>query len=410
MSVPFRSVLDMRLIHTSDWHLGRSFHGVGLLGAQAAYLDHLVDVVRAEGVDAVVVAGDVYDRAIPPPDAVELLSDALVRIREAGAQVVVSSGNHDSARRLGFGSPLLERAGVHIRSGVDDIDRPVLVGDTAIYPLPYLDPASVGVTDALAAPATHTGVLSAAMDRVRADAAARGPRTVVAAHCFASGGDASDSERDITCGGVALVPASVFDGVAYAALGHLHRPQQVGDLVRYSGSPVAMSFSEAGQRKGSLLVDLAADGAVTVEQVDAPVERPLAVLRGTLEELLADPAHAPVEGAYVQATLTDAVRPRRAMEQLRVRFPHTLSLQLDPEGEVVEAPRRPGVVSGRRTIDVCTDFVADVRGGEVSAAERRLLTEAVDGSRSARSAREDEGRAAAGRATGRRSPGQRGAA
>lgn len=391
----------MRLIHTSDWHLGRSFHGVGLLGAQSAYLDHLVDVVRDEGVDAVVVAGDVYDRAIPAPDAVELLSESIVRLREAGAEVVIAPGNHDSARRLGFGAVILERAGVHIRTGIEDIGRPVLVGGAAIYPLPYLDPASCTVTDGLGVSVrSHAAVLGAAMGRVRADAAGRGPQTVVAAHCFASGGTVSDSERDITVGGVSMVPAGIFSGVAYTALGHLHRPQEIAAGVRYSGSPVAMSFSEAGHTKGSLLVDLAVDGAVRVEQVDAPVERPVAVLRGTLDELLTDARHVHAEQSYVQATLTDAVRPRRAMDQLRRRFPFALSLQLDPVGAPTPVRARATTVSGRPSIEVCTDFVAAMRPGRPAGeAERALLVEALEGSRARRSRADDEGQAGGADAT-----------
>ena len=131
----------MRLIHTSDWHLGRSFHQVGLLDAQAAFIDHLVETVRAESVDAVLVSGDVYDRALPAPDTVELLSEAVTRLIDTGAEVVLSSGNHDSAIRLGFAARLLERSGLHIRSSLDSIGRPVMVGGVAIYPLPYLEPS-----------------------------------------------------------------------------------------------------------------------------------------------------------------------------------------------------------------------------------------------------------------------------
>jgi DNA repair protein SbcD/Mre11 len=221
----------VRLIHTSDWHLGRSFHQVGLLGAQAAYLDSLVDVVRRERVDAVLVSGDVYDRAMPSPETVDLLSQSLVRLVDAGAQVVVSSGNHDSAIRLGFASGLLERAGVHLRTCVADVGRPVLVGDVALHPLPYLEPALVA--DALGATErTHAGVLRAAMGRVRADAATRAGRTVVMAHAFVTGGVSSESERDISVGGVSAVPPDVFAGVDYTALGHLHGRQEVATGVR----------------------------------------------------------------------------------------------------------------------------------------------------------------------------------
>jgi DNA repair protein SbcD/Mre11 len=386
----------MRLIHTSDWHLGRSFHQVGLLRAQAAYLDHLVEVVRAERVDAVLVSGDVYDRAMPAPDTVALLSQTLVRLVDAGAQVVVSSGNHDSAVRLGFGSDLLERTGVHLRTSVADVGRPVLLGDTAVHPLPYLEPALSA--DALgASERTHAGVMRAAMERVRTDAAQRpGSRVVVMAHAFVTGGVTSESERDISVGGVSAVPPGVFAGAHYTALGHLHGAQRVAPGIRYSGSPVAMSFSESSHRKVSLLVDLSA-GEPVVEHVEAPVERPLAVLRGTLEQLLTDPRHRTAEAAWCQVTLTDPVRPLGAMDQVRRRFPHTLELRFDPQGRTV--PMRPYAarVATRSDVEVCCDFLAHVRGGRPATdEERHLLAEAVESTRLARQVGDDEGVVASG--------------
>ena len=380
----------MRLIHTSDWHLGRAFHQVGLLGAQAAYLDHLVDVVRAERVDAVLVSGDIYDRAMPAPDTVELLSQALERLVDAGAHVVLSSGNHDSAIRLGFASGLLERAGLHIRSSAADIGRPVVVGDVAVHPIPYLEPALVA--DALGAEErTHAGVLRAAMARVRADAEVRGGRTVVMAHAFVAGGVTSESERDISVGGVSAVPPDVFVGVDYAALGHLHGRQEVAEGVRYCGSPVAMSFGEWRHTKGSLLVDLSA-GAPVVEHVEAPVARPLAVLRGSLEALLTDPAHRHAEGAWCQVTLTDATRPLGAMDQVRRRFPHTLELRFEPEGVAVPMRRYAARTASRSDVEVCCDFLAHVRGGRPATDdERTLLAEAVEATRLSRQVGDDEG-------------------
>lgn len=385
----------MKLLHTSDWHLGRAFHGVGLLAAQSEFVDHLVATVRAESVDAVLVSGDVYDRALPPPDAVALLSEAVTRLIDAGARVIISSGNHDSAIRLGFASDLLSRAGLHIRSDLGSIGTPVMVGDTAVYPVPYLEPAASSVTEELGVDQrTHTAVLGAAMDRVRADAAARGPRTIAMAHCFASGGATSESERDISTGGVAMVPTSTFDGVAYAALGHLHGTQQVAETVRYSGSPVAMSFGETHHTKGTLLLDLGADGDVRVERVEAPVHRRLAQVRGTLREVLDDPHHAPAEGAWVQVTLTDPIRPVGAMEQLARRFPHVLQLRFDPQGESLPARSYAAKVARREPLEVCCDFVEDVRrGAGADEAETRLLRDALEAGRAARGRREDEGRA-----------------
>ncbi len=380
----------MRFLHTSDWHLGRSFHQVGLLGAQARFVDHLVETVRAEEVDAVLVSGDVYDRALPSPDTVDLLSHAVTRLIDAGATVVLSSGNHDSAIRLGFASDLLARSGLHIRTAAHSIGVPVVVGDVAIYPVPYLEP-SVAADPLQAAERSHAGVLRAAMSRVDADRALRGGRSIVMAHAFVTGGATSDSERDISVGGVAAVHPRVFAGTDYVALGHLHGRQRVGEEVRYSGSPVALSFSEATQTKGSWLVDVGESG-VHAEPVDAPVERPLAVLRGDLETLLASADHAWAERAWCQVTLTDPVRPLGAMEQLRRRFPHTLVLQFEPQGAPVAVRRYAQRTTAETDLDVCCSFLSHVRGGHgPTEDEQAVLASAVEAVRVHRAGHDDEG-------------------
>ncbi|MFJ8111450.1 exonuclease SbcCD subunit D [Streptomyces sp. NPDC096132] len=374
----------MRVLHTSDWHLGRSFHRVNMLEAQAGFIGHLVATVREREVDAVVVSGDVYDRAVPPLAAVELFDDALHRLADLGVPTVMISGNHDSARRLGVGAGLIGRSGIHLRTDPSAAGTPVVLpdshGDVAFYGLPYLEPALVkdefGVEKA-----GHEAVLAAAMDRVRADLATRAPgtRSVVLAHAFVTGGEPSDSERDITVGGVASVPAGVFDGVDYVALGHLHGSQTLTERVRYSGSPLPYSFSETDHRKTMWLVDLDAEGALTAERIDCPVPRALARISGTLEELLADPALARHEEAWVEATLTDAVRPADPMARLTERFPHTLSLVFAPE----RAPDDPDVsyarrLAGRSDQEIAEDFVAHVRGAGPDERERGVLRDAFD--------------------------------
>ncbi|MEU6964035.1 exonuclease SbcCD subunit D [Streptomyces chrestomyceticus] len=375
----------MRFLHTSDWHLGRSFHRVNLLTAQRAFLDHLVETVRTRRVDAVLVAGDVYDRAVPPLAAVELFDDALHRLAGLGVPTVMISGNHDSARRLGVGSGLMRQAGVHLRTDPAACATPVVLrdayGEVALYGLPYLEPALV--KDEFGAErADHAHVLGAAMDRVRDDLAARpaGTRSVVLAHAFVTGGAPSDSERDITVGGVESVPAAVFEGVDYAALGHLHGCQTITDRVRYSGSPLAYSFSEERHRKSMWLVDLDAAGTVTAERLDCPVPRPLARLRGELEELLADPAHDVHEEAWVEATLTDSARPHEPMARLAARFPHILSLAFEPEeGAARTLASYAQRLRGRSDQEIAEDFVAHVRPGRgVDDEERDVLRSALD--------------------------------
>ncbi|MFG2521347.1 exonuclease SbcCD subunit D [Streptomyces sp. NPDC048527] len=374
----------MRLLHTSDWHLGRAFHRVNMLGAQAEFIGHLVATVRERDVDAVVVSGDVYDRAVPPLAAVELFDDALHRLADEGIPTVMISGNHDSARRLGVGAGLIGRAGIHLRTDPGACATPVLIpdaaGDVAFYGLPYLEPALVKDEFAVSKPG-HEAVLAAAMDRVRADLAERPPgtRSVVLAHAFVTGGEASDSERDITVGGVAAVPGGVFDGVDYVALGHLHGSQVISERVRYSGSPLPYSFSEADHQKSMWLVDLDADGFAGAERVDCPVPRPLARIRGDLADLLARPDLAAHEEAWVEATLTDPVRPDDPMARLTERFPHTLSLAFDPQ----RAPEDPDVsyaqrLKGRDDQQIAEDFVTHVRGAGPDEAERAVLCEALD--------------------------------
>ncbi|MEZ5092579.1 exonuclease SbcCD subunit D [Nocardioides sp.] len=374
----------MRILHTSDWHLGRSFHREGMLDHQAAFVDHLVEVVAAERVDLVVLAGDVYDRALPHVDAVRLADEAFARLASSRARVVVTSGNHDSAQRLGFGSRLIDRAGVHLRTRADAVATPVLLSDehgpVAVYGIPYLDPEALREPWGLPA-RSHQAVLGEAMSRIRDDLGTRtdGPRvrSVVLAHAFVAGGQSSDSERDISVGGISRVPSRLFEGIDYVALGHLHGAQQLTDEIRYSGSPLAYSFSEADQVKGSWLVDLDDGGLSASEFVPAPVPRPLARLRGRLADLLADPGLATAEGAWVQVTLTDDLRPRRAMEQLRGRFPHTLVVGFEPSaaaGPAVPVARR-GVRSDHA---LALEFVADLRGVPAGADESALLQTACD--------------------------------
>ncbi len=370
----------MRILHTSDWHLGRSFHREDLLGHQGVFVDHLLEVVETEKVDVVVVSGDVYDRALPHVDAVALADEAFARLAASRAKVVVSSGNHDSAQRLGFGSRLMDAAGVFVRTSAASVGSPVVLkdrhGDVAIHAIPFLDPSALLEPWSLGH-RSHEAALAEAMTRVRRDLAARTKtRSVVLAHAFVAGATPSESERDISVGGVSRVSTSTFDGIDYTALGHLHGPHVLSDALRYSGSPLAYSFSEADQVKGSWLVELNAKGFASARWIDAPVPRRLSRISGSLADLLADRSLADREQDWVQATLTDVPRPARAMEQLRRRFPHTLVLQFPAPVIDVQAPGRPA--PGTSDHAIALDFVRHVRGVETTPAESALLQDAFD--------------------------------
>lgn len=388
-------VRAMRFLHTSDWHLGRSLHRADLRDAQQRFIDHLVETTRAERVDAVLVAGDVYDRAVPPVDAVALYDEALVRLRDTGARVILISGNHDSARRLGVNSGLIDAAGVHLRTRPGKLDEPVILhddhGPVAVYGVPYLEPAvglpGVAVADQDAGsdapgPRSHEAVLGAAVQRIRADAAARGTaRTVLMAHAWVHGGAGSDSERDISVGGIGHVPAELFDGFSYVALGHLHGQQTLAENMRYSGSPLPYSFSEARHKKGSWLVEIGVDGKTRVERVPAPGYRRLALLRGRIDDLLTSHEYAEYEGDFLSVTLIDTARPEAAMDRLRNRFPHTLTLEFKPEGATADGRSYGDRVKGRDDLTIAAEFIQHVRSTPATPAERDLFAAAFQAAR-----------------------------
>lgn len=388
------------LLHTSDWHLGRSLHGVDLLEHHAAYLDHLVELVRERDVDAVLVSGDVYDRAVPPVDAVRLLSGTLRRLAEL-THVVLTSGNHDSAARLGFGSDLM-RPEIHLVTRLDQVGEAVPISEkngpgALVYPLPFLD---VDVARGPLSPTeeplprSHEAVLGAAMDRVRADLERRGaqpgtgarPAVVVMAHGFVVGGQPSESERDIRVGGVDNVPLGIFQGADYLALGHLHGPQLVsatgpGDPVaRYAGSPLAFSFSEMNHHKSTALVHIDA-GEIAVELVPAPVPRPMGEATGTLEEVLAG-ATPDLSESWMRITVTDAVRPQHLNQQVKKAFPHALVIQHLPAAR--SGDTGPGAVTAARDpLEVAAEFTEFAGGAEPTPQEKAALVAGLEAVRRA---------------------------
>lgn len=372
----------MRLLHTSDWHLGRTFHGQNLLPDQEAVLTALADLAVAHRVDAVLISGDLYDRAVPSPEAVQTASRILARIRAAGITVVAIAGNHDSAPRLGAFTDFLAAGGLHLGAAAADVGTPAVLpdpdGDVVIYPIPFLEPDLLRGRWGLPAGSGHEAVLARAMELVRADLAARPPgtRSVVLAHAFVVGGRAGGSERSIAVGGVESVGAEIFAGFDYVALGHLHRPQVLADRIRYSGSPLPYSFSEADHDKGVWLVDLDAAGGVSATRLTLPTIRRLVCRRGRLAEIL--DTEPDLADAYLSVELTDPVRPVDPMRRLREVLPYTLvATWVGGTPAAASGPATPTARTGRDDAGLLAEFVRDACGRPPSAAERDLLDEAL---------------------------------
>lgn len=396
----------VRILHTSDWHLGRLFHRASLLDEQTQALARIVELTRTEQVDLVVIAGDLYDRSVPPADAVELFDRTLLELHRTGTTVVAISGNHDSAVRVGYADRLMEQLGVSVRGDVGRIGEAIELapsdggGPVRVYPVPFLDPLATshharrdvdedpddGEVAASRARFTHHDAMAWAMGRVRSDLAAHpGARSVVVAHTFLTGGDPSASERELSLGHVDQVGMSVFDGIDYVALGHLHQRQSFdGGRVAYSGSPLPYSFSEASNIASVRLVDLAVGGSLTVEQVPLGAGRGLHTISGELDELLADPSLSPAESGWVRVVLTDRQLPLQAMRRLQERFPHAVELSHEPAGTLdAERSVRTGAeVRVADPLELSLEFLRDRRGLDVDDAERAVLGQAISAVRS----------------------------
>lgn len=392
----------MRFLHTSDWHLGRSFLGVSLVEDQAVVLDQLVDAIARSGIDAVLLAGDVYDRASPPADAVRLLDDTLTRIVVGlGVPVVMIAGNHDSGDRLAFGSRLLGARGLHV-AGTEPLVVPMgdAHGRVDVVAVPFAEPMEVaarrpgenvadheaglradlaGALLAASSPAGPATPAPASGASLAVSAGATSPRRVAVSHAFVAGGSTSESERPLVAGNAALVSAACFDGFAYAALGHLHRPQSVGRAaVRYSGSLLKYSFDEASHRKSVSIVELGADGACAIEELTLSPRRDVRVLEGSLDELRRAGEDDPGRDDYVLAVLSDRGAVLDPMGKLRVQWPNCL--RVDRSAFFAERDEAAGARADLRRLsepELFAAFFRDVTGTDLVADEEAAFADAL---------------------------------
>lgn len=398
----------MRFIHTADWHLGRLFHGLHLTEDQAYVLDRFVDLVRDVRPDALIVAGDVYDRAVPPPEAVTLLDDVLCRlVLDLEVPVVMIAGNHDSPDRLGFGSRLLAPQRLHVFGSATAEPGRVTFrdehGPVHVYALPYAEPPVVRQCLDEDGVRTHDDAMRAQLERVRA-AHPAGERSIVVAHAFVAGCAESESERPLSVGGAGTVDAACFAGFDYVALGHLHRPQWVagrsGDdrpndshgaaeaaeperegrsRARYSGSLLKYSFSEADQPKSVSIVEMDADGHCVVEEIGLEPRRDVRRIEGELAELLERGKDDPRRDDYIMARLLDRGALLDPMGKLRDVYPNVLHIERPflTEGRSGSGGPRP---DHRRMTDdeLFADFVRDVTGEPLTTVQRKALTQVLE--------------------------------
>ena len=383
----------MKIMHTGDWHIGKIVNQRHMTVDQEYILESLVKMIELEKPDVLVIAGDIYDRAVPPVEAVELLDRILSRILlELNTPVIMIAGNHDSPDRLGFGSQLLRDKGLHISGRLGEkIDKVVLRdedGPVNFYLIPYATPAVVREVLACSTVCDHDTAMKAIIEKIREDWNPK-ERNVIVTHGFIRGTEAlesSDSEKPLSVtlavGGTDYVDIKHFDGFEYVALGHLHGPQQAGSLrVRYAGSLLKYSFSEAKQEKSVTFANLDKEGNLEIEcKAFAPL-RNMRRIKGTLQELLEPERYGEADAQdYLHVILTDEGELIEPMSKLRTVYPNVLSLEIEvKDRQVGESKTSAGAGYKQKSkLDLFGDFYEDMTGQEFSAEKAEIVAKTIN--------------------------------
>lgn len=321
----------MKLIHLSDLHIGKRVSEFSMLEDQRVILSQILAAVKREKADGVLVAGDIYDKPVPPAEAVQMFDEFLTRLAEMGTLVFVVSGNHDSAERVAFGARLMSGQGVYVSpvydGNVTGITMKDEYGEVVVYLLPFVKPAFVRHVFEEEEPGSYQDAVRIAVDHIDVD---RNKRNVLVAHQFVTGAFRCDSE-EVLVGGLDNVDVSVFDAFDYVALGHIHSPQYVGrETVRYCGTPLKYSFSEVEQEKSMTVVELGEKGRVEIKTLPFKPLRDMRRIRGTYLEVTALDFYKDTnQEDYVQVTLTDEEDVPDGMQKLRVIYPNLMKLEYD---------------------------------------------------------------------------------
>ncbi len=341
----------MKILHTSDWHLGKIIYERSLIEDQKAVLSQIIDNAASGGYGAMVIAGDIYDRSIPSPEAVELFSCFLDDLRSAtDIPLLIIPGNHDNAVRLSFGAEIMKLGRVYIRTRYEDIVKPVVIENNHFYLFPFFGSGAFSAhsEDEETPALSQDDILREAVKRVQA-ACDPSAVNICAAHLFTQGGETTDSER-VFVGGSGMVNSDAFSPFDYTALGHLHRPQRSGDRVHYSGSILQYSFSEESDEKCFLSVEVK-KGAAEVERIPLKPVRKMKRLRAAFHDLLNSPEFAEFTDCYVEAELTDGGLVMNPIELLRNRFPGILSVRQQAVQAAKKESIRINTGSDIRTIE-----------------------------------------------------------
>lgn len=371
----------MKILHTADLHLGRQFYGQSLFDEQQHALNQIIDAALSQTPDVVVIAGDIYDRPAPPASAVRQFSHFIARLHaETDAAIVIIAGNHDSGDRVAANSAFADPKRVLIRGPLTRENPPLVISDAfgpvAISALPFANEFAARACFEDRTIATPADVLAAQVNAARAEIP-NGARWIIVAHAFVTGADPSDSERRLIAGGVEEVSAATFQGAAYVALGHLHKPQTAGaEHIRYSGAPISFGFDESGAEKSMLIVDIDAQGRTKIAKIPFSPLRGVQSITDSFANILETARRAPSDD-FMRFELTDTLPVVDPMGQLRPYYPNAMALTYVRDSATVSVAPSPQSVKQADPAELITDFITSLRDAPIDDRETKVITDTL---------------------------------
>lgn len=365
----------MKIIHTSDWHLGISLHNASLIDEQRYFIDYLINVVKDQKVDAVIIAGDVFDHSVSSAEAITLYNYAVTRLcNELGVPVVIAAGNHDGAARLASCNELLKKAGLYIYGKLTAEINAVEIGNSSIYPIPYFNVDEVKALYPEEKISSYADAMEVVLKNIKQNFK-EGNSNILMCHCFVSGSVLSESDRTAMVGGSSVVPSGIFDGFDYVAMGHLHKAQDRGYNIRYSGSPIKYSFSEASHLKTITMLEI--EDGIKYEELKIVPLRETRIIRGTFDEVLEFANHDMKRDDFIKIEITDMYAGMEAVELFRTYYANLLNIT----GKMNETEENQLTVEELYTLSpkhILEKFYKETTGCEVTEEQLKLFEKAME--------------------------------
>lgn len=365
----------MKIIHTSDWHLGISLHNASLIDEQRYFIDYLINVVKDQKVDAVIIAGDVFDHSVSSAEAITLYNYAVTRLcNELGVPVIIAAGNHDGAARLASCNELLKKAGLYIYGKLTAEINTVEIGNSSIYPIPYFNVDEVKALYPEEKISSYADAMEVVLKNIKQNFK-EGNSNILMCHCFVSGSVLSESDRTAMVGGSSVVPSGIFDGFDYVAMGHLHKAQDRGYNIRYSGSPIKYSFSEASHLKTITMLEI--ENGIKYEELEIVPLRETRIIRGTFDEVLEFANHDMKRDDFIKIEITDMYAGMEAVELFRTYYANLLNIT----GKMNETEENQLTVEELYTLSpkhILEKFYKETTGCEVTEEQLKLFEKAME--------------------------------